>query len=295
MPNRFPGKTCVLCSQPSEGVGEHVIPSWFQGDFLGDAPFKSENAGRTYLNRGGNIAAQQNLPGTHVPMCSDCNGRLDTNIEDPAKPVIRKLLPQSPSHVWPTITADEAAAVGKWLLKVGLLWFHPEADHDQPQVQRDGNLLRFSHMEPEWLAWMRQGTDPPADFTVFATRRSLSAEALAWPGSTRRIELPELIRVNGRDLRFMSREIGIRGLDATIVWHPGWPIAHPLVAEGKATVLWPNPTAIDFMALGEVHPDEFRFDILSASQETTWDNYQLWTVEHPLTEGISPIISQTSS
>ena len=27
---------------------------------------------------------------------------------------------------------------------------------------------------------------------------------------------------------------------------PGWPIAHPLVAEGRAAVFWPNPAAIDF-------------------------------------------------
>jgi hypothetical protein len=27
---------------------------------------------------------------------------------------------------------------------------------------------------------------------------------------------------------------------------PGWLIAHPLVAEGRAAVFWPNPAAIDF-------------------------------------------------
>ena len=45
----------MLCSEPSEGVGhgEHVIPSWYQSDLLGDAPFKSENAGHEYLTRNG--------------------------------------------------------------------------------------------------------------------------------------------------------------------------------------------------------------------------------------------------
>ena len=292
MPNRFPGKTCVLCPQPSTGVGEHVIPSWYQGEFLGDAPFKSENAGRAYLNRQGDLAVQQSLPGTHVPMCSDCNGRLNTNIEDAAKPVIRKLLPQSAQHVWPTISADEAAAVGRWLLKVGLLWFHPEAEHDQPQVQQDQDLRRFTCVEPEWLAWLHNGTDPPADFSVFASRRSPLADGVAWSGQTRRIELPGYIRVGDRELRFMSREFGIRGLDATIVWHPGWPIAHPLVVEGRVAVLWPNPTAINFAALGEMHPAEFRFDIFTDSQETTEDTYRRWTREHPLTEGVSPVINE---
>ena len=54
------------------------------------------------------------------------------------------------------------------------------------------------------------------------------------------------VRVGNRGLRLMSREIGIRGLDITMVWHPVWPIAHPLVAEGRAAVFWPNPAAIDF-------------------------------------------------
>jgi hypothetical protein len=93
---------------------------------------------------------------------------------------------------------------------------------------------------------MLEGTDLPADLAVFATRRSLFAEVVAWRGPARRIELPGYVRVCNRGLRFMSREIGIRGLDITMVWHPGWPIAHPLAAEGRAAVFWPNPAASDF-------------------------------------------------
>ena len=74
--------------------------------------------------------------------------------------------------------------------------------------------------------------------------------------------------------------------------HPGWPILHPLVAESRTAVLWPNPTAIDFAALIEVCPAEFRFDTLTYSQKTTEDTYQRWTAEHPLAEGISPMISE---
>lgn len=287
MPNRFSGKTCVLCSQPSVGVGEHVIPSWYLSDLLGDAPFKSENAGHEYLKRDGNLAVQLSLPGTHVPMCLNCNSQMNANIEAPAKPVIRKLVPMSASHMWPTISSVEAAAVGKWLLKVGLLWFHPEAKHDQPQVQQDPNLRRFTYVEPEWLTWMTQGNDPPVDFSVFVSRH----DPRPWSGSTRLIELPELVRVGGRELRFMSREIGIRGLDATIVWHPGWPIAHPLVTEGRAAVLWPNPKAIDFAPLSEVSPAEFQFSSFPGIQKAAEDVYPRWTASHPLAEGVSPLIS----
>ncbi len=68
VPNRFCGKDCVLCPQLSEGVGEHVIPSWYQNDLLGDAPFKSENAGREYLKCDGNLAVHSSLPGTRLSL-----------------------------------------------------------------------------------------------------------------------------------------------------------------------------------------------------------------------------------
>jgi hypothetical protein len=31
--------------------------------------------------------------------------------------------------------------------------------NDQPQVQRDVDLRRFKHIEPEWLAWMLEVRD----------------------------------------------------------------------------------------------------------------------------------------
>lgn len=75
-----------------------------------------------------------------------------------------------------------------------------------------------------------------------------------------------------------------------MVWHPGWPIEHPLVAEGRIAVLWPTATVTDFTALGEVHPDEFHFDMFTLGQETTEDNYRRWPAEHPLKEGTLPVI-----
>lgn len=72
-----------------------------------------------------------------------------------------------------------------------------------------------------------------------------------------------------KEQRFMKREVGLLGLDATIVWHPGWPIENPLVAEGRAVVLWPNPTAIDFAALGEVRSGEISIVISDDSHAGT--------------------------
>jgi hypothetical protein len=135
--DRFHGKTCLLCgARPSVGVGEHVVPRWFKGDFAQEGLFKSENAGVPYTNRDGGLAIQETLPVPRAPMCVEWNGRLNTFLEDPAKPVIRKLIPQSPDHEWPTLTQGEAAALGKWLLKVCLLWAHPDSDDDNPEWRR---------------------------------------------------------------------------------------------------------------------------------------------------------------
>jgi len=281
----------VLCTNPSSRVGEHVIPKWLITDYHGSGPYGSENAGQPYRKRDGKILAQDSLPGVHVPMCGDCNGRLATRLEEPAKPVVRKLQPWSAGHAWPAVSADQAAAVGKWLLKVGLLWAHPDSVPDQEQVQRDPAIPRFTFVEPEWLDWMRDGSDPPDGLTLFVSRRSLYSGHERWPGSMRRIGLPRSIRVGDRELRFVSRAFScIRGLDCTLVWHPGWPIEHPLLADGKAAVLWPDPPAIEFAALREVYAEEFSFEIFWPAQEATEDGYRRWTAEHPLAVGVPPVI-----
>ena len=188
-------------------------------------------------------------------MCVECNGGLNTFIEGPARPVIRKLVTQSPDHEWPTITAEEAGALGKWLLKVCLLWGHPDSDDDNPRVAKGPDIARFTFMEPEWLAWLRDCVDPPDGFTVYISRRD-PLSLFPWTGPVQRIDLPGSAVVDGREVRFMKRDLGIRGLDITVVWHPGCPIEHPRVAEGRAAVLWPNPTAVDFAQLGEVREGE---------------------------------------
>lgn len=70
-------------------------------------------------------------------------------------------------------------------------------------------------------------------------------------------------------VRFMTRETGIFGLDAAIAWHQAWHIEHPLVTEGRAAVLWPNPAEIDFAALGEVGEGEISIVVSDDSPAET--------------------------
>lgn len=260
MANRFPGKTCVLCPTPSHGVGEHVWPNWLIRFFQDEGPFTTEKAGTPYFKPSGERVTHNALPGCHVPMCLECNNHLNRTIEEWAKPVVRRIIPRSADHDWPTISAEDAGALARWLLKVGLLLGHPDAVPDSPHVDRDTGYPRFETVKPEWIEWMLRGSPPPHSFSVFIAKRApdLGGE---WHGETQRILLRPGFVSGASELRPMSRSLGIRGLDVDFVWHPGSPQIHPGEAGGRVARLWPEPHSVDFSSLPYVHPKEFCFAI----------------------------------
>lgn len=287
MGNRFPGQACVLCPNPSVGVGEHVWPSWFIGEFHGLGPFTTDHAGVPYTKRDQVTPVTSDaLYGAHVPACEDCNATLDTTIEKPAKPVVRRLLEHGDSSDTLVLSAGECAALARWLLKVGLLSAHPTAHHDHPGLQRDQDLPRLPTVRAEWLEWMRTGCEPPGGFSVFIKRRSLRGEDGA-PVVKQHIVLPRLV-VDGEDRNFISRSFGFKGVDVTIVWHPGWPITHAQVDAGRAARLWPDPDDVDFGALPQVDPKELALldgsigDIRVSSDELEK------LAQHPLSVDLDP-------
>jgi hypothetical protein len=144
------------------------------------------------------------------------------------------------------------------MLKVGILYRHPDADHDNPHIDRDGDAPRVAHVPIEHLQWMTNGTAPPDGFSVYIAKRDPKGEMSAWEGDKLMIGLPTVV-IGSRQIEFTYTSFGIRGLDVVIVWHPGWPIAHPLVDSGCAARLWPDPAPVDFAALPVVQPDEFTF------------------------------------
>lgn len=255
--NRFPGQTCVFCLNPSFGVGEHVWPLWFLQEFHGEGPFTAARAGSPYMKRDETPHTSESLQGVHVPACAECNAILNRTLEDQAKPIIRRILEHADSGDSLPLTADECAALARWLLKVGLLSAHPTAEYDHPGLQRDLDMPRLATVKSEWLQWMRAETDPPAGFSVYITRRDLRGED-GMVEAPQRILLPRVI-VDDVDLNFMSRSFGLTGLNATIVWHPGWPITHPQVDVERAVQLWPEPHSVDFGLLPIVAPKEFVF------------------------------------
>jgi hypothetical protein len=247
----------VFCPDPSDGVGEHVWPLWFIKEFHGEGPFTTARGGEPYTKRDKKPYESDSLLGVHVPACTPCNGLLNRTIEEPAKPIVKRILRNADSSDELVMTAHECAALARWVLKVGLLSAHPAADYDHPGLQRDIEVPRFSAVRREWLDWMRDETAPPEGFSVFVTRTGRHGASVD-PAVKQRIVLPRLV-VDGADACFMSRSFGFRGLNVTIVWHPGWPIKHAQVDAGRAVRLLPAPYEVNLGAVPIVHPQELAF------------------------------------
>lgn len=254
----FDGETCVFCTAPSVGVGEHVWPAWFIAEFQGHGPFTGARGGETYTKRDGTPQKSSALPGVHVPMCLTCNSALNKHLEEPAKPLVRTLLNHGDSPDELFVSGAESTALACWFLKVGLLSAHPARRHDLPAMDRDQNVPMLREVRAEWLSWMTTGESPPDGFSVFLTRRELNGDACLGSGDQQWILLPRVI-VDQRDLGFMQRSFGFTGVNVTIVWHPGWPIAHPLAASGRAVQLLPREHLFNFGSLPKVNPKELQF------------------------------------
>ncbi|GAA1493140.1 hypothetical protein GCM10009627_14860 [Curtobacterium herbarum] len=199
------------------------------------------------------------LPGVHVPACVACNNALGTYLEEPAKNLVRRILGHTDSHDDLLISADDSDALARWLLKVGLLSYLPERRFDLPAMNEDSDVPVLSRVRGDWLSWMTVGSPPPDSFSVYITRRELDgSDPDPEPGDQQWIPLPHPV-VDGKDLDFMLRAFGFRGVNVTIVWHPGWPIDHPQVTDGRAVQLWPSPHEFNFGSMPQVSTKELRF------------------------------------
>lgn len=286
MTNRFPGQKCVLCDSPSEGVGEHVLPAWFLRDSAVEGPFITDKAGIPYRTRAGK-AEHPNLSGVHVPMCQAHNSLLNQTIEEPAKPIVRRLFADGADTVWPRLDTSQAGSLAKWLVKVGVLWAHPESSHDHPDVNRDDSRPRLVTITPDWLSWMAEETEPPDAFSVYVQRQPVRDDEPVEVIHPQHIHLPHEVVVDHTRVHFAARTFGLRSLRVTIVWHPGWPIDHPLLADGKVIRLHPTDTAAELHSLPVISPKAAEFMVVPCSVQTSAEDYQRLAPTHPL--GASPV------
>lgn len=191
-------------------------------------PYTWHVNGRPVMKRDGSPRSHSALSRVKVPACRECNGILATRFELPAKPLIRRLF-EADGHA--DFDGAEAHTVALWLLKTWLLLAHPAAIDSAPGVAPEG----WGDVHDDLWTWVVKDQPPPEGLSLWARRRPLIRPS----GPLRHIPLPT-IAANGRETRFACKRAGVGFVDISLVYHPGWPIEHPLERDGHVLRLWPR-------------------------------------------------------
>ncbi len=225
-------------------MGEHVLPSWLLEMFPVDK-YTWHIDGAPVLKRDGTPRTHNTVGSVTLPVCPDphCNKILNDRFENPAKPVIRRVMATEGSVV---LGATDVAALGLWLVKTWLLLAHPALRHAEPAIAPETwNLSRKSE---DLYRWMIDGEQPPEGLTLWVSRRSAVVDVAV---ETRHIWLPTVV-ADGKTIAFEVWCSSLRFLDVTLAYHPGWPIDYPLERERRAVRLWPAPDSADLADLPPV-------------------------------------------
>jgi hypothetical protein len=122
-----------------------------------------------------------------------------------------------------------------WLLKTWLLLANPQAESSWPGRSR--THFDLDAIPEDLYGWMIGGDRPPEGLSVWIQRQDVS---LPRAEETATLFLPEVV-LGGVRTRFQAFRCGVRFLDVSVAYHPGWPIEHPLEADGRALRIWPPP------------------------------------------------------
>lgn len=159
------------------------------------------------------------------------------------------------------LSAADARLVTRWLLKTLILEMHPRTRLDHPVLDASAAPSRWSDPLPQshydWMiaAGGGQLPDPPRDLSLWVYRRE------AGPGTGHRppgIYVPTVTEEGGQPVKFRYHQAGWYGIGFDLVYHPGWPITHPLEVDQRAAQLWPvdAPLPLDLGTLPVIAPDD---------------------------------------
>jgi len=234
--------TCALClDAPAEGKGEHVWPSWYLRflDLSGRPRSPWSSGGEPLVDRRGQPIHPERRQRVLLPACLSCNNELNRRFEVPAKTLIKRLAATNwVGHA----TAEEWRTIGLWFAKVLLLLGHPSARYEHPVI--DDRAVRFRGALPTYH-WLVNGGPPPASLSLWVFNASEAKEAATWV-----LPVPRTVYTSdGLSADYTFLRHGGRGLSATLLEHPGWPVDHPLVASGQAWELIHSPHAGDLSSL----------------------------------------------
>lgn len=218
-----------------------------------EGPFTLSVNAEDVMKRDGVTARQQNaFPRTTLPMCEDCNGKLNERFERPAKPLVRGLVKGELS-----LDEQSVRTLALWFLKTWLLLAHPSSlDSEGGLASKRWNLDAVAE---DLYGWMISGQTPPNSLSLWLLRVVKRSS-----GSSREngIPLPTVV-ADGRVMKFQSFQFGMDFraagfLEVSLVYHPGWEIDHPLEAEQRAVRLWPlvRERALDLAAVPLTESDE---------------------------------------
>lgn len=245
-PKQFAGVPCVFGPEPSSKEGEHVLPRWLLRTFSErEGPYEVWRNGKPECIRKQTPRRHTSLPGVKLPMCVAHNGVLAQRFEAPLKGWREKVFDPADGR----LEAHRVQPLSLWLLKTWLLLAHPKAVH----VDRIPRESHWHSAPADLWSWTVTGEDPPTGLSVWLWRRDDTQPPC---GSPRRIPLPTVID-DSTTHHFQSHEFGIRHLQVAVAYHPGWPLNHPLEADGKAIRMWPppdKPAPLDLGQLPEVPP-----------------------------------------
>lgn len=227
---QFAGIPCVFGPELSSKAGEHVLPRWLLGIFTKrEGPYEVWRNGKPELTRNQTIRTHTSLPGVKLPMCVAHNAVLAQRFEAPVKGWGEKVFDPADGRV----EARQVWQLSLWLLKTWLLLAHPEAVH----VDRVPRVKYWADAPAALWSWMVTGEDPPDGLSLWLWRRDDTQPPCDSP---QQMLLPTVID-GSTTHHFQSQEFGIRHLQAAVAYHPGWPIDHPLEADGRAIRMWPPP------------------------------------------------------
>ncbi len=237
----------MLCKTGRSGKdGEHVLPRWLLDMWPAKSgPFTIFRNGSPVLSRDGRVRSQTSSARFKLPVCQECNAVLNERFEEPAKPLVRRLFNRGPA-----LTHNESQVIGCWFVKTWLLLAHPEV-----RVSDPGWPLRpWQPVRQALYEWMISGSQIPAGLSAWLMRIDREGPPAA---ATRHLSLPTVI-ADGRTIEFQVLQFGLGSIDVSLVYHPMWPIDHPLVAEERAAQLWPprDASILDVRGLALVRPRE---------------------------------------
>lgn len=251
MPGKFTNITCVLCrARPSSRDSEHVLPTWFIVHFFPDEnkPYSFEIGGRPVVKRDGSPWTHNNFTRVKLPCCTTCNNTLNERFEKPAKSIIKRLFADVSTVI---LNPNEAHIAGLWLLKTWLLQAHPAALYGSVPSVVIPQQWDLTMVPDDLYSWMVNDQPPPTGLSVWITRMRNS---LPDDPAGHRIMLPTVI-ADGRTIQFQARRHGVQSLDVSLVYHPSWPIEHPLEADGQAVRMWPRSGgSVNIAELPAVNP-----------------------------------------